>query len=89
VNDWEAIRLERDDDGGIRVIDSWPDRVAFSAVLLRTADARYLSLEGDVVRITVANGSASYQLEREPGDPDADPLELVPIPATLVSGIHD
>lgn len=78
-----SIALERRLTG-LFLRGEWPLHTAFSAKVLAIADPRFMRVEGDVVTLTVANGSARYRLEAVPGDPKADPLEIVPIPATRV-----
>lgn len=73
-----------DQRDGRMFVDRWPQYVAFSTVLLETADPNLFTRDGDVVTVTATSGSARYRLL----DPlvGNDPLELVPIRAIKIDG---
>lgn len=46
-------------------VDSWPRETSFDCYLLKTADPELMTVDGDEVTITVANGQAVYRLGPE------------------------
>lgn len=82
----EPIAFTQRDDGVY--VDRWPQEVAFSARFLKEAASRHVQCEGNVVTVTVTNGSARYRLTEDVIDPYSDPLELRPMRAVRISSDH-
>lgn len=48
--------------GGPITVDKFPDRLLVAVDLIEQADPAFLSMEGDLLTITVANGRAVYRV---------------------------
>lgn len=59
-------------DGKVYVLGVWRERINVSGSLARDPNPEYLTLEGDVLRIRVANGQAVYRVTE--GDKGRDEL---------------
>jgi hypothetical protein len=58
-------------------VESWPRETSFDCYLLKTADPEMMTVDGDEVTITVANGQAVYRLGPEELTAPVRPAYLV------------
>ena len=61
-------------------VEVWPRETMFDMFLLNTADGKLMIVDGDEVTITVANGQATYRLDRAATD-----IMRATVPAYLIS----
>lgn len=66
----------KDPDGTITVF-GWETKAIYSPSLITPDDAGFLDIEGDVLKITVANGTAEYRIIERDDDLDRMVVELV------------